>query len=387
MPKISVIMPVYNGEKFLRGAIESVLAQTFQDWELRMVDDGSTDSSREIMREYVQKDNRIHMIENETNLKLPMALNVGFRQAEGEYYTWTSDDNLYDADALEVMVSFLENNPMYGMIYCDIRHLDENGTIQNSEDAREVRCLYSGSYAGACFLYRKQVAQAVGEYDPSMFLVEDYDYWLRISKQCPLYYLPQCKYTYRVHRGSLSWTREQQVRKQLYRLRQRELDYLLQKTDEEETQFLFLDMWAYRTEETWGLRNKFFPQGLPERLKWLERYMAQESALDPQKKVVLFGAGDYGKRALRYLGRERIYCFADNNPELAGTTIENVPVISFQQMKKEKDAFQIVVSVATRTVPALAAQLEAAGITNYILFVTVWESLAEAYQQKETGGT
>ena len=99
MPKISVVLPVYNGEAYLKDAIKSILNQTFQDFELIIVDDCSTDRTTEIVKRYVDCDSRIILIQNKVNLKLPESLNKGFSHATGDYWTWTSCDNLYMPDA------------------------------------------------------------------------------------------------------------------------------------------------------------------------------------------------------------------------------------------------------------------------------------------------
>ena len=127
MPRVSIVMPVYNGEQYLKESIESILSQTFQDWELWLVNDCSTDSSPQIMEEYTKRDPRVHMLSNLENQKLPRTLNIGFRHAGGEYLTWTSDDNRYKESAIERMVQALEENPSYGMAYSSMEYLQEDG--------------------------------------------------------------------------------------------------------------------------------------------------------------------------------------------------------------------------------------------------------------------
>lgn len=379
MKKVSIVLPTYNGAQYIRESIDSVLRQTYENWELIIVDDCSTDNTPEIIQEYANRNSRITVIRNEVNQKLPGALNHGFRAASGDYYTWTSDDNIYDDDAIGLMTDFLEKNLEYGMVYCNIRRLDENGSFSMGDDALEPKYLYTGSYIGACFMYRSTVAQTVGEYDPDMFLVEDYDYWLRISKRYKLYYIPECKYTYRVHSASLSSTRLGQFQVQAYRIRRKELDYLLEKIDEDEKEILFITMWANRKKETWELRNKFFPGGvLPERLKWVEYRACTEETIDEGKPIILFGAGEFGRKALDYFGADRVFCFVDNNPYMKGKTVEGVSVISFEQLKEIHPHYQIVISVGRRFVSEVAGQLEAAGITDYTLFLGLYERLVSA---------
>ena len=181
MPKVSIIMPVYNGEKYLEEAIRSILDQTLQDWELWLVNDCSTDSSLKIMEKYAKGNDKIQIITNPENYQLPRSLNIGFRYARGSYLTWTSDDNLYQPDAMETMVRELDEHPDYGLVCCDMDYLFEDGSIMKHRFP-EASQLYLENVVGACFLYRREILETVGEYDPDTFLVEDYDYWLRISQ-------------------------------------------------------------------------------------------------------------------------------------------------------------------------------------------------------------
>ena len=107
---ISIVLPVYNGERYLADSINSILNQTYKDFELIIVNDCSTDSSLEIIEEFARTDPRIIIINNEQNQKLPRSLNIGFSHCRGEYYTWTSDDNLMLPDFCEAMITKLHNS-------------------------------------------------------------------------------------------------------------------------------------------------------------------------------------------------------------------------------------------------------------------------------------
>ena len=124
-PKISIVLPVYNREKLLPKAIESCLNQTFKDFELIIIDDCSKDKSFEIAKEYAKQDQRIKVIRNEPNKRLPASLNIAFKEARGQYFTWTSDDNLLHENALEKM------NDVFGqsiLIPVTKKKYDENMT-------------------------------------------------------------------------------------------------------------------------------------------------------------------------------------------------------------------------------------------------------------------
>ena len=114
---ISIVLPVYNGAEHMAGSIESVLRQTWKNWELIIVNDCSTDQTLAVAESYQKKDSRIRVLSNSKNLKLPLTLNAGFAQAKGEYYTWTSDDNLYQPEALSSLVQALEQDNGCVMVY------------------------------------------------------------------------------------------------------------------------------------------------------------------------------------------------------------------------------------------------------------------------------
>lgn len=212
---ISVVLPVYNGEKYLSQSIESIINQTYSNWELIVVNDCSSDNSRAIVEEYTQKDSRIKLINNSINQKLPKSLNIGFQNAKGEYYTWTSDDNLYKPNALEYMADVLNKNQEFDLVSCQFDIIDENGifksTSNNYYSTRDLYELLNFNNIGACFMYRASIAQKVGEYDPKTFLAEDYDYWMRIASQGDIYYSNENLYQYRMHENSLTSTKTQKI--------------------------------------------------------------------------------------------------------------------------------------------------------------------------------
>jgi glycosyltransferase involved in cell wall biosynthesis len=211
-PLISIVLPTYNGSRYLCEAVESCLRQTYPHWELILVDDASTDSTPDIIAEYAARDPRIRALRNPVNRKLPGSLNVGFAAARGEYFTWTSDDNCYRPQALAEMVAFLQANSDVDLVYTDYTIIDEDGSF--------VRNGYTGSpdelpltdVVGACFLYHHTVHEELAGYDEAMFLVEDYDFWLRASCSFRLQWLRKDLYIYRNHGGSLTATKQRQVR-------------------------------------------------------------------------------------------------------------------------------------------------------------------------------
>ncbi len=196
-PLVSIVLPTYNRAYVLPQAIHSVLNQTYKNLELIIVDDNSPDNTSEIVKSF--NDSRIRYLRNDPNLKLPRALNKGFSVAQGDLLTWTSDDNLFDENAIEKMVEYLTTEHC-NFVYADyylFSDLDDNGKpldISHDHLPDQIQ-LEKGNHIGACFMYTRLVYEKIGEYDPELFLVEDYDYFIRISKHFrsghiaePLYY-------------------------------------------------------------------------------------------------------------------------------------------------------------------------------------------------------
>lgn len=208
MPKISVVLPVYNGSKYLSNAIQSVLSQTFSDFELIIIDDCSTDSSGDIVQDYMKLDQRISYYRNNQNLKLPLSLNKGFTMAKGDHLTWTSCDNLYLPNAFEMMLEILEADKSIGLVYSSMTIIDEFDNENELIEAGPANHLIFRNVVGACFMYRSAIAKQVGGYNPNLFLCEDYEYWLRIASNTVIKPIKNCLYHYRKHSESLSHNHE-----------------------------------------------------------------------------------------------------------------------------------------------------------------------------------
>jgi len=206
---VSIVLPTYNGAKYLKEAIASISNQTYVNWQLVIINDCSTDETREICEEARRNDSRIEVYHNEANLKLPASLNRGFERSSGEYLTWTSDDNLYHPNAIEEMVKVLEKSPDTGLVYARCLNIDDNGRVIGIERQLSERFLSTQCIVGACFLYRRQVYDAIGGYDTTLFTAEDYDYWLRVYTYFDIKRLNKVLYSYRIHGQSLTQTRRE----------------------------------------------------------------------------------------------------------------------------------------------------------------------------------
>ncbi|MDR1045555.1 MAG: glycosyltransferase family 2 protein [Candidatus Adiutrix sp.] len=212
--KISIVLPTYNGSRWLADSIESVLRQTEEDWELIVVNDCSTDKTLEIAERYARQDPRIKVRSNATNKKLPASLNIGFSHAVGSYRTWTSDDNMFKPNALSVMAGYLDAHPHIDMVSARMDIINEDGTFKESFLERAGRKPVRLSYIcniGAAFMYRTAVAEKIGGYNEDRFCAEDYDYWCRIALAGAIAYINDNVYLYRENSQSLTATQKERV--------------------------------------------------------------------------------------------------------------------------------------------------------------------------------
>jgi glycosyltransferase involved in cell wall biosynthesis len=222
-PRISIVMPVYNGESYLAAAIDSVLAQDFRDFELICLNDGSHDATPDILADYASRDNRIIYRDNPRNLGLPATLNAGFSIARGDYHSWTSDDNLLRPDMLSTLAIVLDADASVGIAYGGYSVIDSNGEILRYQPPRSVDDRWFGNPVGAAFLYRREVTAALGGYDESLFGAEDYDFWLRAARQFKMQSVDQDLYLYRRHDASLTNQKSMQIKDLVAKVVVREL--------------------------------------------------------------------------------------------------------------------------------------------------------------------
>ena len=203
-PATSVVLPTHNGSRYIDRAIESVVEQTFTDWELIVVDDASTDDTPAKIDAWATRDERIRTVHLKENRKLPGALNEGFRLTGGDYLTWTSDDNWYAPEALGKMLGVLQTRPRVDVVYTAMTQVDEGGSPIGTLPALAPEELAVTNCVGACFLYRRSVHEALDGYREDLFLAEDYDFWLRAYLDFRLEPLDEPLYFYRKHSGSLT---------------------------------------------------------------------------------------------------------------------------------------------------------------------------------------
>ncbi|NET65758.1 MAG: glycosyltransferase [Moorea sp. SIO1G6] len=208
MATISVIVPVYNGEKTILETIQSIQAQTFSDFELIAINDGSTDGTLDVIS--TVNDPRLKVFSYE-NGGLPVARNRGIRRSRGEFITFIDADDLWKPDKLELQLAALQKNPEAGVAYSWTAFIDENSKFLfawqplywegNVYPQLLIRNFIS---SGSNIMVKRKYIEAAGEFDPCLKSVEDWDYYLRLAALCPFALVPKYQILYR--RSSQSMT-------------------------------------------------------------------------------------------------------------------------------------------------------------------------------------
>lgn len=221
-PLTSIVLPVYNHAEFVEHSINSVLAASEYPLELIVVDDGSTDETPNVLKNFAQN-SQVVLIRQE-NAGIAAALNKGFSVAKGSLWGWTSADNLYLASALDYLIDYLLLNPSLSLAYGNVQLIDEFGEALKDSSYRtqdqspldssilqlplqgDSLLRFNDNFVNACFLYRADLARKVGLYSSEYLGYEDYDYWMRLAVLAPIAHLDleDPIYQYRLHRNSLT---------------------------------------------------------------------------------------------------------------------------------------------------------------------------------------
>ncbi len=208
-PQVSVVMPVYNGEKFLREAIDSILSQTFQDFELIIIDDNSTDGTVSIVTSY--NDRRIRFHSSSQRLKLAGALNLGIEKAQGTYLARMDADDICEPERLGQQHAFLEQNKHIGICgtWTNLFPVPEQHLEKYPLTTDEVQALslFHSPFAHPSVMIRKEVLTSNHlKYDVDYYPTEDFDLWCRALKFTQGANLNEALLRYRLHPDSLTRT-------------------------------------------------------------------------------------------------------------------------------------------------------------------------------------
>jgi len=214
LPKVSVVIPSYQAGRFIREAVDSVLHQSYKDYEIIIVDDGSTDNTKEVLASY---GDRIKVL-NQNNMGVSAARNKGIMSSRGEYIAFLDADDLWLPDKLERQVTLLEEHPEIGLVFSDMWVVGETDVPARDrpflgKSAFQIGKPSKGKVFKHLFLndfipmptamVRRRCFEKVGLFDSAYDSCEDYDLWLRLSQHFSIDYVDKPLAIYRMHGGSL----------------------------------------------------------------------------------------------------------------------------------------------------------------------------------------
>lgn len=209
-PEISVIMPVYNSENFLSISIDSILKQSFKNFEFIIINDGSTDNSEKIILSYLKKDQRIIYIKNPRNKGISKSLNIGIKKSKGNFICRMDADDISHFKRLEIQKNFLQKNPHIGVCGSYIQVLFKKKYIKykypvNSDDCYAA-LLFSNPVPHPASMFKKEIISnnKLSYNNKNLYGCEDYEFWQKLSEFTNFFNIPSYLYVYRDLSDSLS---------------------------------------------------------------------------------------------------------------------------------------------------------------------------------------
>jgi len=269
-PKITVLMPVYNGEKYLREAIESILNQTFTDFEFLIINDGSTDKSEEIIRSY--NDSRIRLVNNESNIGLTKSLNKGLDLAKSEYIARMDADDISLSKRLEIQINFMKKHPEIGIAGTWAKIIGKNKIIKcpiNSEKIRVVFLFKCSLIHPSVIIRKENLKKCFLKYDEKLKQAQDYDLWSRTIKYFLITNIKKILIQYRIHNFNVSKTQSITQNKTATQTRIRQIQENLKINPSNEEVLIHENIYKPKNYETIDFIKK--------EETWLEKLIKQNS--------------------------------------------------------------------------------------------------------------
>ncbi len=215
---VSVLTPAYNAEQYIRTAIESILNQSFTDFEYIILDDASTDSTWEVIQEYAKKDKRIRIVRNKKNMYIAGARNMLIKEAKGKYIVWQDADDISLPNRIEHQYQFMEKHPEVGIVGGFLEFFGVEGVRGTRKYAAEDISLRKNIFkispvAQPASMIRREVYEKVGAYDLRFPPAEDLDMSFRIGKYYKFANLQEVVLQYRENLTSATFTRLKKIEK------------------------------------------------------------------------------------------------------------------------------------------------------------------------------
>lgn len=215
-PKVSVVMSVYNGTIYLQESLESILNQTFTDFEFIIIDDKSTDNTWEILTEYNRRDSRIKLFKNAENMGLTKSLNKGLKQALGDYIARQDADDVSLPDRFKLQTRFLDQHLEVGALGTTAEVIDEQSKVLEQSgvplehESIQAYLLVNNCLHHSSMMVRRSLVEALGGYKEELRYAQDYDLWWRFSQSARLENLPDTLVQVRRSGENLTKTRRQE---------------------------------------------------------------------------------------------------------------------------------------------------------------------------------
>ncbi|MFH1677735.1 MAG: glycosyltransferase [Patescibacteria group bacterium] len=226
-PKVTILMPVYNGEQYLREAIESILNQTFMDFEFLIINDGSVDKSEKIIKLYENR--RIIFANNPENKGLIFTLNRGLKMAQGKYVARMDQDDISLPERIKKQYDFLEKNSKIGLLGTAYYEINQKGDIigkkifpTTNKKLQKLLIKYN-SFAHPSVIIRKDILNKIGTYSETneCLHIEDYDLWFRMARESEIANLSEPLLKRRYNGKNISIIKENEQIKNAFKLRKR----------------------------------------------------------------------------------------------------------------------------------------------------------------------
>jgi glycosyltransferase involved in cell wall biosynthesis len=240
-PVISIVMAAFNEEKHINESIDSILKQTYSDFELIIINDGSTDKTEQIIKSFGDK--RIVYVKNEKNLKLISSLNKGLELARGKYIARMDADDICYPKRLEKQLSFMEANPEVGISGAQLEIFGNSRGFMNyplDHDSIKLRLLITSCFGNNVVIFRREIFEKYELYFPNGYIhAEDYKCWTNWIKHTKLANLEDALVRYRSHSASVSITGKRTQRETRDRIRKEYLTELFQLSEQPDIATLF----------------------------------------------------------------------------------------------------------------------------------------------------
>ena len=307
-PLVSIVMPAYNCESFIGATIESILNQSYSNFEFLIFNDGSTDGTLEAIKQYT--DPRIQVFHSDTNNHMVLHLNEGMRIAKGKYIARMDADDIAFPERLQVQIQFLETHPEVGACGSWVERFGDNpGIIKRPESYSDIKMhlLFYTACVHPTMVYRKTIIdQYQLAYRQSYFLAEDYEFYIQLSEVTTIVNLPQALVAVRFHESSTSATQFDQQNQILYKIREEQAQKFLNRTlSDWETIFLAESVGFNRKNL---IKSKAFYHDFCKKNK--------SDKIFPQKKL---------KRFLE----QRIFYTLLTKPRMTFTYVKNIPLLFY----------------------------------------------------------